>query len=74
MKFLLLTPLISLVVTIPDPHIKKTDENGDLHVHLNVPDLDPVKHVQLNKLTNLRKTDRGGTRNRIGTKNREGLY
>ena len=72
MKLLLWTPLISLVVSVRDPHTKKTDENGDLHVHLNVPDLGPVQHVHLNKLTRLRKTFKGRTGNRKWKENRAG--
>jgi len=67
MKILLIVHQISLVVAVPDPHIKKTDSNGNLHVHLNVPDLGPVEDVHINTLTQPRQIFKGRTRNRFGT-------
>jgi len=67
MKILLIASLIPFVVSIPDPHIKKTDANGNLHVHFNVPELGPVEHLRLNKVTQPRQISRGSTRNRAGT-------
>ena len=72
MKLLLMSPLICLVVSVPDSHIRKTDANGSLHIHLNVADLGPVEYVHLNKLTQTRQTFTGKTGNKIGKKNRAG--
>jgi len=67
MEILLIVSLIPFVVSIPDPHIKKTDANGNLHVHLNVPELGPVEHLRLNKVTQPRTIARGSNRNRART-------
>ena len=74
MKLLLISPLMSLVVSVTNSHIKRTDANGSLHVHLNVADQGPVEHVHvhLNKLTQPRQNFTGKTGNRIGKKNRAG--
>ena len=67
MKSLLSASLIIQVISIPDPYMKWTKQNADLHLHLNVPDLDPVEHVHLNNLP-----PAGGRGNRVGMKNRAG--
>merc|ERR1719369_2114494 len=45
MKLLFLVTLISLVASVPEPHLKKIDANGNLHVHLNLADLNKPKQA-----------------------------
>merc|ERR1719369_1702466 len=45
MKLLFLVTLISLVASVPEPHFKKIDANGNLHVHLNLADLNKPKQA-----------------------------
>merc|ERR1719369_397102 len=45
MKIHFLVTLISLVASVPEPHFKKIDANGNLHVHLNLADLNKPKQA-----------------------------
>ena len=45
MKLIFLVTLISLVASVPEPHFKKIDANGNLHVHLNLADLNKPKQA-----------------------------
>ena len=46
---------------------------GNVHFHINVPDLDPGEHVNLNKLPQARKTIPGKIGNRLGPQNIAGF-
>merc|ERR1719369_1269174 len=63
MKIHFLVTLISLVASVPEPHFKKIDANGNLHVHLNLADLNKPKQAWETENT-IRSQNRPGAVNK----------